>query len=103
MSDRMNPDSPNKNAARVFLVDKYICNYIATTWLSDGLSGREQARRLGVHPNLILKIKDVDGYKLPVSTLATMCFYKGISLEEFFRVINEKYGEKINDDFVAKK
>jgi hypothetical protein len=52
--------------------------------------------------HIITKIKDVDGYRIPLSTLAIICFYKKISLSDFFIMIEEKHGAKINDDFVAK-
>ena len=88
---------------RIFLVDKYICNFIASEWILQNVSDREQARKFGIHPNLIKKIKDEDGYKMPASTLATICFYKGIKVSDFFKILENKYGSKINDDFIIKE
>ena len=101
----LNKDENRKSTSdstRVFLVDRYVCNYISTEWFDSELSDREHARQFGIHPNLIKKIKDKDGYKIPVSTLATICFNKGINLADFFNLLTKKYGDKINDDFIDK-
>lgn len=87
---------------RIFLVDKYICNFISSNWFSKDISDREQARIFGIHPNLISKIKSEDGYKIPTSTLAIICFYKGINVSDFFKILEDKYGNKINDDIILK-
>jgi len=87
---------------RIFLVDKYICNFIATEWFSRDISERELARTFGIHPNLIRKIKAEDGYKIPTSTLAIICFYKGVNVSDFFKILESKYGDKINDDIILK-
>lgn len=96
-----NADSTS-STTKVFVVDKLVCNFIASEWFEPGKSDREHARQFGIHHNLIKKIKDKDGYKIPVSTLATICFYKGVTLEDFFASISTKYGDTINDDFVEK-
>lgn len=95
---------PTKNTStRVFLVDKFICNYISSEWFAYAKSDREIARLYGIHHNLVGKIKHEDGYNIPVSTLATICFNRGVKLSEFFNLLEEKYGHKINDDYISKR
>ncbi|MFH6936061.1 hypothetical protein [Flavobacterium sp. FlaQc-30] len=91
-----------QEASKVFLLDKFVCNFISSNWIDNKKSINKQSKELGVHRHILTKIKDVDGYRIPMSTLAIMCFYKKISLSDFFRLIEEKHGSKINDDFVAK-
>ena len=86
---------------KVFLLDKFVCNYITTEWLSDGASNLSQSKKYGVHRHILTKIKKEDGYRIPLSSLAIMCFYKKITLSDFFKMIEDKYGSKINDDFVV--
>lgn len=97
-----NKKENSSKGKRVYLVDKYICNFIASEWISEQISDREQAKKFGIHHNLIKKIKEEDGYKIPASTLATICFYKGIKVSDFFKTLENKYGTKINDDFIIK-
>lgn len=87
---------------KVFLLDKFICNYISSNWIDQKKSVNKLSKELGVHRHIITKIRDVDGYRIPMSTLAIMCFYKKIALSDFFKIIEEKHGSKINDDFVSK-
>lgn len=91
-----------EEAGKVFLLDKFVCNYIRNNWIDPNKSINGQSKELGVHRHIITKINDVDGYRIPMSTLAIMCFNKKISLSAFFKIIEEKHGTKINDDFVAK-
>lgn len=90
------------DTSKVFLLDKFVCNFISKNWIDSKKSVNKQSKELGVHRHIITKIKDVDGYRIPMSTLAIMCFYKKISLSDFFKMIEEKHGSKINDDFVDK-
>lgn len=101
-----NEDRNNKRSleeeGKVFLLDKFVCNFISKNWIDSKKSVNKQSKELGVHRHIITKIKDVDGYRIPMSTLAIICFYKNISLSDFFKMIEEKHGSKINDDFVSK-
>ena len=97
-----NKDNRQDESAKVFLLDKFVCNYIATEWLSDGVSNLSHSKKYGVHRHILTKIKKEDGYRIPLSSLAIMCFYKKIALSDFFKMIENKYGSKINDDFVDK-
>lgn len=91
------------DAAKIFLLDKFVCNFIKTEWLSDGKSNLSQSKEYGVHPHILKKIKGDDGYRIPLSSLAIILFYRKISLSDFFLMIEEKYGSRINDDFVNKE
>ncbi|MNR59755.1 hypothetical protein D3C85_1810800 [compost metagenome] len=66
--------------------------------MSDDVSNRSFGKLHGIHEGIVRKIKEVDGYKIPVSTLTTICFYRGIKMSEFFKLIEEKHGE-LNDNF----
>lgn len=87
---------------KVFLLDQFICDYIRNEWLHVDQPVLPQAQELGVHRHIITKIIENQPYRVPVSTLAIICFYKKISLSDFFKLIEEKYGSRINDDFVLK-
>lgn len=87
---------------KVFLLDQFICDYIRNEWLHIDQPVLPQAQELGVHRHIITKIIESKPYRVPVSTLAIICFYKKISLSDFFKLIEEKYGSRINDDFVLK-
>ncbi|MFV5703235.1 transcriptional regulator [Flavobacterium sp. XS2P12] len=93
-----NNKSKDKKPTKVFLIDRYICNYICEKWMSNDVSNRSFGKSHGIHEGIVRKIKEVDGYKIPVSTLTTICFYKGIKMSDFFKLIEEKYGP-LNDDF----
>lgn len=101
-NDNGNNKKAKEEAGKVFLLDKFVCNFISNNWIDSQKSVNKQSKELGVHRHIITKIRDVDGYRIPMSTLAIMCFYKNISLSDFFRMIEDKHGSKINDDFVLK-
>ncbi|MBE8723452.1 hypothetical protein [Flavobacterium hungaricum] len=91
-----------EEVTKIFLLDKLVCNFINEEWVSDDKSNLSQSHELGVHPHVLSKIRKNDGYRIPMSTLAIMCFYKKIKLSDFFILIENKYGSKINDDFITK-
>lgn len=94
--------SKKEETAKVFLLDKLVCNFINEEWISKDKSNLSQSHELGIHPHVLTKIRKNDGYRIPMSTLAIMCFYKKIRLSDFFILIENKYGSKINDDFINK-
>ena len=57
----------------------------------------------GVHESVARKIKHENGYQIPVATLTAICFNHGIKLLDFFKALESKYGNKINDDFIEKR
>ncbi|MCR5863505.1 helix-turn-helix transcriptional regulator [Flavobacterium sp. J372] len=89
-------------AGKIFLLDKFVCAYIRDNWIDWTKPIEPQSKELGVHRHILTKLQSEDGYRIPLSTLAIMCFYKNISLSDFFQIIEDKHGSKINDDFVSK-
>lgn len=87
---------------KIYLTNKYVCKYISEEWLIDGKSMREYGRLYGVNYHIIEKIMEEDGYNIPLYTLSIICFNKGISLSEFFKLVENKYGNKLNDSFIYK-
>lgn len=102
VNETNNKSSEAKKDAVVFLLDQFICDYIRNEWLHLNEPVLPQAQELGVHRHIIKKIIDDKSYRVPVSTLAIICFYKKIALSDFFKLIEAKYGSRINDDFVSK-
>ncbi|TNJ46085.1 hypothetical protein KFZ70_09105 [Tamlana fucoidanivorans] len=92
----------NKNNQKIYLTSKYVCKYISEEWLIDGKSTREYGKIYGVHKNTIEKIMEKDGYNLPLYTLSIICFNKGVKLSDFFKLVENKYGGKLNDSFILK-
>ncbi len=91
-----------KNSKKIYLSNKYVCKFISEEWLCDGKSMREYGRLYGVNYHVIEKIMEKDGYNIPLYTLTTICFNKGIKLSLFFKLVENKYGEKLNDSFILK-
>lgn len=85
-----------------FQVNKYVCQFIMEEWLSDGQTLRKYGKTYGVNYHVIEKIIQKDGYNLPLHILSTMCFNRGIKLSDFFSLVEEKYGDKLNDHFYFK-
>lgn len=98
---KMQP-TDNKNQ-KIFVVDKYVCNFISSEWMNNDQSSREFARLHGVHESVARKIKYENGYQIPVATLTAICFNHGIKVSDFFKMLESKYGDKINDDFIEKR
>lgn len=91
-----------KDSKKIYLTNKYVCKYISEEWLFDGKSIREYGRLYGVNYHVIEKIMEKDGYNIPLSTLTTICFNKGIKLSNFFKHVEDRYGNKLNDAFITK-
>jgi hypothetical protein len=104
MSDKNtnNSDASKKKTIKVFLADKYVCNYISTEWFKEDKSLREYGRLFSIHQHVVKKIKEKDGYKIPFSTLVIICFYKKIKLPDFLAAVEEKYGP-FNENFFEKE
>ena len=73
-----------KKEVAVFLLDQFICDYIRNEWLHVNKPILPQAQELGVHRHIIKKIIDDQSYRVPVSTLAIICFYKKKMLYQIF-------------------
>ena len=96
--------SKRETSKKVFQTDKYVCKFITEEWFSDqGVSSRSYGKKFGVNYHVIEKIQGEDGYNVPLSTLSTMCFNKGIKLSNFFKLVEKKYGKFLNDSYFVKK
>lgn len=95
-------NSTNKKK-KIFTSDKYVCKYISDEWLSSKeISSRKYGKTYGVNYHIIEKIQQEDGYNLPLSTLSTMCFNRGMKLSDFFKKVESKYSEFLTDDYFIK-
>lgn len=92
----------DKSSDGISYLDKSVCNFITSEWIIDGKSNLSQSNDLGIHPHTLEKIKQSNGYRIPLTTLGIICFYKKVSLSEFFRMVEKKYGAKINENFALK-
>lgn len=89
--------------SRVYSSDKYVCKYISEEWLtSEDTSARKYGKIYGVNYHIIEKIKQRNGYNMPLSTLSTICFNRGIKLSDFFKLVEKKYGKFLNDGYEYK-
>jgi hypothetical protein len=104
MSIKKSSYKTNQRPKKVFLVDKYVCRYMKEEWFIDAKKDklREYGRLYGIHYHTVEKIVEEDGYNIPLHTLNIICFNKGVSLSEFFKLVERKYGNKIDDSYVLK-
>ena len=49
--------------------------------------------------SIIRKFKDEYGYNVPLSTINAFCISQKISLSEFFKLFEDKYGNLIDEKF----
>lgn len=93
----------NTNKSKVYFSDKYVCKFISEEWLtSKDTSTRKYGKIYGVNYHVIEKIQQDNGYNIPLSTLSTICFNQGIKLSEFFKLVEKKYGEFLDDSYEYK-
>lgn len=88
-----------KKPKRVYLADKYVCNYISEELFNSEVSKRELGRLHGIHQHVVGKIIQENGYKIPFSTISTICFNRGLKLSNFLRAVEKKYGQKLDDSY----
>jgi len=88
----------SKNA----LVNKFLCNFIADKFLRTFrdqkgfiISQNQYANLCGLSSSTISKIKTIDGYDLPISTIYNICRHEQYPLKKFFSEFEEKYGINI--------
>lgn len=92
----------NNKSKEIHLTCKYVCRFISEEWLSDGKSLRQYGKMFGVNYHVIEKIIEKDGYNIPLTTLSTICFYKKIALSDLFKLIENKYGNILDDSYIIK-
>lgn len=103
LKNEINKHSENPKKIKVFLVDQHVCNFIKEEWMNDMSSFREWSRKHGVHELISRKIYQNEGYRIPVSTLKIICFYRQISMSDFFNLVESKYGDAKEDFFYLEK
>jgi len=69
-------------------INKRICNYISSEWISSSRSNRIFALDHNIDEKTVRKILQKDGYRIPVKTLQKICDAKEIKLSDFFKLIN---------------
>lgn len=84
------------------LVNKHLCNFIAKKFFSPffnhqgkEISQNEYSKRCGISSSTLSKIKDSDGYNIPLTTLYSICRFENYTLEEFFSEFEKEYGTNI--------
>ncbi len=68
-------------------INKRICNYIASEWISKSKSNRSFAIEHNIDEKTVRKILTKDGYRIPVKTLQKICEAREIKLSTFFELI----------------
>ena len=84
-------------------INKEVCNYISTYWISKYTSRRKFARDHNINEKIVRKILRPDGYRMPLQTLSTICTAKNISLLVFFFKLNFDEGYIPGPDDLVKK
>lgn len=74
-------------------INDIICSYITKQWLRPWLKEQRSqnsfAKFHDVEESTVRKIKGDKTYRIPVETLHKMCIARKITLEEFFKLIDE--------------
>ena len=101
----MTDNNSNKENKRVYNVDKFVCKFIRENWFS-GLHNdkpKKIADEFGIHYHTVEKIMSrQEGYHIPLYTLSTICFYKGVKLSQFFKEVERLYGRNLDDTYNLK-
>lgn len=103
-SSKLPKNSSNKDELKGInaLVNKYLCNFIAKKFFSpfSDQNGNEISQNLysdgcGITSSTLSKIKDSDGYNIPMTTIYSICRFERYSLEQFFSEFEKEYGTNI--------
>lgn len=74
-------------------INEKICLFITKQWLMPWLKENKSqnsfAKAHDIEESTIRKIKSDINYRIPVETLYKMCKARNITLENFFKLINE--------------
>lgn len=72
-------------------INKLVCNYINKKYLNsptdqDGnpISQNNYASLIGISSSVLTKMKEDEGYRIPLSTIYNICQNENITLTEFF-------------------
>lgn len=84
------------------LVNKYLCAFIFDKFLicpknqqDIEVSQNQYAKLCGLSSSTITKLKESDGYDIPMSTIYNICRHEKYSLQKFFKEFESKYGVNI--------
>ena len=99
MANKTDRDITNKANA---LVNKYLCVFIHHKFLKKTknqlgmeVSQNQYAKLCGLSSSTITKIKETEGYDIPMSTIYNICRHEKYSLKEFFKQFEDMYGINI--------
>lgn len=99
MTDRTHKDVDNKTNA---LVNKYLAAFIFDKFLKQPkdqsgniISQNKYAQLCGLSSSTLTKLKDSEGYDIPLSTIYNICRQEKYSLTKFFKEFEKKYGVNI--------
>lgn len=84
------------------LVNKYLCAFIFETFLiapkdQQGIeiSQNLYAKLCGLSSSTMTKLKESEGYNIPMSTIYSICRHEKYSLQKFFKEFESRYGVNI--------
>lgn len=83
-------------------LNRKICDYIAKEWIGETQAKTEFALNHNIDEKTVRRIYNDKNYTITLYTLNKICEARNIKLSEFFKLIEEQSGSKINDDFVLK-
>lgn len=85
-------------------INKLICNFIAKRFLlaptdhkGKTTSQNKYADLIGLSSSILTKMKEEEGYKIPLATIYNICQKENISLTEFFREFEKEYSYDIRN------
>jgi len=86
------------------LVNKHLCNFIEAKFLREYrnqkgelISQNEYAKLCGITSSTISKLKLLEGYNIPMSTIYNILRHEQYSLEKFFNEFENAKGINIPD------
>lgn len=68
-------------------INKQICNFITSNWIPSSKSNRSFALDHNIDEKTVRKIRNENGYRIPVSTLKDICDARELKLSDFFKLI----------------
>lgn len=99
MTHKTNKVDLNKTNA---LVNKYLASFIFDKFLKEPknqegniISQNKYAQLCGLSSSTLTKLKDPEGYDIPMSTIYNICRHENYSLSKFFKEFEKKYGVNI--------
>lgn len=69
-------------------INKKICNYIASEWISKAKSNRVFALDHTIDEKTVRKILQPEGYRIPFVTITRICDAREIKISDFFILLD---------------